>query len=156
MNARVPNTPNTQAAQLLQTAINLNAARPEAYQLMGIIELYGNHNFDEARRYMTAAIERGGDAVFRVYHDHANGSFNTYCIGSLYVSKNKVTYEADNGVDSYRANFAEIKEAKVNGLLGKNLGAFHIKINQGRNYNFAPATKNVTESQMIVGFISSK
>ncbi|GAC1446219.1 MAG: hypothetical protein NVSMB56_02860 [Pyrinomonadaceae bacterium] len=160
--ARDNNANVTQKAQFLQAAINLNAVRPEAYQLMGILELYGNKNFAEAERYMRAAVERGGDAVFKVYHDH-DGFFNSYCQGSLYVSKSNLKYEADNynsdgSIDSYAATFSDIKEAQINRTVGRPYGAFHIKVPGSKrgNYNFAPATKNSAESRLIISLLASK
>lgn len=156
--ATATGTSGYEAAQLLQAALRLDANRPEAYQLLGYYELYVDKNLPEAEKFMRAAIERGGSAVFRVYHDHASGSFTSYCQGSLYVSKDAVKYDADDGVDSYRANFSEIKEAKVNGLIGSNYGAFHIKVPGSKrgNYNFAPLSKNSVESRLIISFIQTK
>jgi rhodanese-related sulfurtransferase len=156
--AGAPSTPKAEAVQLLQTAMNLNSARPEAYQLMSYIELYGNRNFAEAEKLMRASIERGGNAVFRVYHDHAKGTFTSYCQGSLYLSKGKLTYEADDGKDSYEASYKDIKDAGVNTLIGAQYSAFHLKVQQGkdsRNYNYAPLTKNKAESNLILALIKS-
>lgn len=159
---RDPNVTPDVKLQILRAALNLNPARPEAYQLMGILELYGNTNFSEAERYMRAAIERGGDAVFRVYHDH-DGFFNSYCQGSLYISKNGLKYEADNynsdgSIDSYGAKLSDIKEAQINRTVGRLYGAFHIKVPGSKrgNYNFAPATKNSAESRLITSLLQSK
>ena len=56
-----------------------------------------------------------------------------------------------------RAADANIKEAKVNGFVGSEVGAFHIKpvqkINGRDNFNFAPATRSKAESQLIIRMI---
>src|SRR5215471_5317177 len=65
---------------LLQRGIQMNPARPTAYALLEYAELYGNRNIMTASSAARAAIERGGRAVFRVYHDH-DGNFNSYCTG---------------------------------------------------------------------------
>jgi hypothetical protein len=145
-----------QSFYLLQQAIQIDSSKPAAYQLLGALLLYGRNDYAGATQAFRAARERGGDAVFRVYHDH-DGFFNTYCVGTLYVSKDKVTYEADDGKDSYQARFADIKEAKLNGFVGSQYGAFHLKVTQGdgkpRNYNFAPATQNAAEARLILSFM---
>ena len=106
---------------------------------------------------MRAAIERGGAAAFHVYHDH-DGSFNSYCEGSFFVTKTGVSFKANDGRDTFEAEDANIKEAKTNAFMGAQLGAFHIKpvqkINGRDNFNFAPGTRNKAESQLIIRMIS--
>src|SRR5436309_1484511 len=77
-----------------------------------------------------AAIERGGGAPFRVYHDH-DGFFNTFCQGSLFVSKTNVTFKGDDGNHTFAADRTNIKEVKSNGLVGVQYGAFHLKVITG-------------------------
>jgi hypothetical protein len=151
------NTP--MAIRLLQQAVAVDSSKPQAYGLMGFAELYGSHDIMAADRSMRAAIERGGAAPFRVYHDH-DGLFNTFCQGSLFVSKTNVTYKADDGNHTFEASRADIKEAKVNPFMGATYAAFHIKVNttaarKGDNYNFAPRTKQKAEAGLIVSLIQS-
>lgn len=146
------------AARLLQQAIQLDATKPTAYQLLGVTMLYGQKNFSAAQQAMRAAIERDGAAVFRVYHDH-DGGFNNVCQGSFFVTKTGVSYKADNGVDTFEAEDSNIKEAKTNALVGAQYGAFHIKprvkINGKDNFNFAPYTRQKAESQLLISLIQS-
>ncbi len=146
------------AVRLLQQAVQLDASKPTAYQLLGINMLYAQHNFNAAEQAMRAAIERDGAAVFRVYHDH-DGSFNSYCEGSFFVTKTGVSFKADDGNDTFEAEDANIKEAKTNGFVGVAYGAFHIKpkakINGRDNFNFAPATKQKAEAQLLINMIQS-
>ncbi len=109
---------------------------------------------------MRAAIERGGAAAFHVYHDHnsAYGEYTwEYCEGSFFVTKAGVSFKANDGRDTFDAEDSNIKEAKVNGFVGSEVGAFHIKpvqrINGRDNFNFAPNTRNKAESQLIIRLI---
>lgn len=155
------------ATRLLEQAIGLNAAQPRAYQLLGYTELYLRGDIVSAERNMRAAVERGGSATFRVFHDHAGGSFNNTCAGTLFVTKTNVTFRADNGVDTFEALDSNIKEIKTNRFVGANplgglmggvgdLGAFHIKVKrlgENKNYNFAPLTKKKKESELIISLV---
>jgi len=145
------------AKQLLIQAINLDASQPRAYQLLGFQELYGQRNFAGAEAPFRAAIERGGSAVFKVYHDHT-GNFASYCEGSLFITKTGVSFRADNGIDTFEASDLDIKEMKTNRWIGLQLGAFHIEVNRNvgnrGNYNFAPATMLKAEAQLVIKLFS--
>jgi len=147
------------AINLLQQAVNIDSSKPQAFGLLGFAQLYGSHDPLAAERSMRAAIERGGGAPFRVYHDH-DGFFNTYCQGSLFVSRAKVTYRADDGNHTFETNRADIKEAKINGFVGSQFGAYHLKVAVGSgkpvNYNFAPATRQKSEANLTISLIESK
>ena len=147
------------AINLLQQAINVDSTKPQAYGYLGFAQLYGSHDALAAERSMRAAIERGGGAPFRVYHDH-DGFFKTFCQGSLFVSKTTVTFKADDGNHTFEANRGDIKEAKPNGFVGSQYGAFHLKVIVGSgkptNYNFAPATRQKSEANLIIGLIESR
>lgn len=157
------------ASQLLQQAIAINPSLPRSYQLLGFTELYLRGDLASAERNMRAAIERGGSAAFRVFHDHANGSFKDTCSGSLFVTRTNVTFKADNGVDTFATLDTDINEIKTNKFVGRNplggllggigeLGAFHIKVKrlgENKNYNFAPRTKKKKESELIIALVQS-
>ncbi|HJZ67841.1 MAG TPA: hypothetical protein VKF81_06960, partial [Blastocatellia bacterium] len=144
------------AINYLQQAINIDSSKPQAYGLLGYAQLYGNRDILSAERSMRAAIQRGGGAPFRVYHDH-DGFFNSWCQGSLFVTKSNVTYKADDGNHTFEASRGDIKEAKINGFVGSQFGAFHLRVGAGKgtNYNFAPATRQKNESNLIITLISS-
>jgi hypothetical protein len=155
------------ATLLLRQAIQLSPQQPRAYQLLGFTQLYLQNNLSEAERNMRKAIELGGSASFRVFHDHVNGSFKETCAGTLFITKTNITFRADDGRDTFEAAdnlIREIKTNKVSGgafgvLLGnKNLGAFHIKVRFGsdsRNYNFAPLTNKKAESELIIALVKA-
>jgi tetratricopeptide (TPR) repeat protein len=156
------------ATQLLTQAIQMDPGQPRAYQLLGFTQLYLENNIAEAEKTMRKAIELGGSASFRVFHDHANGSFKETCAGTLFVTRTNVTFKADDGRDTFEAEDSNVKEIKLNSLAGgafgmllggRDLGAFHIKpkqkINGRDNFNFAPLTKKKTESELIITLVKS-
>ena len=157
----------SRATQLLRQAIQLSPQQPRAYQLLGFTQLYLQSDISEAERNMRRAIELGGSAAFRVFHDHLNGTFNQTCSGTLFITRTNVTYRADDGRDTFEASDSLIKEIKTNKVSGgafgmllgnKNLGAFHIKVKFGsdsRNYNFAPLTKKKAESELIISLVKA-
>lgn len=142
----------------LQKAVRLDSSKPLAYQLLGIAQLYGNHNIAAAEGSMRAAIQRGGAAVFRVYHDH-DKFFGSYCEGSLFITKAEVTFKADDGKHTFEATDSIIKETKLNAFVGSEHGAFHLKViqdnNKSKTYNFAPATRQKAESNLIMNLVQA-
>lgn len=157
----------SRTTQLLQQAIQLNPQHPRAYQLLGFTQLYLQSNLGEAEKNMRKAIELGGSASFRVFHDHLNGTFNQTCAGTLFVTRTNVTFRADDGRDTFEAADGLIKEIKTNKVSGgafgvllgsKNIGAFHIKVrfgNDSRNYNFAPLTSKKSEAELIISLVKA-
>lgn len=155
------------ATQLLAQAIRTDAAQPRAYQLLGFTQLYLQNDIAGAEQNMRKAVELGGSAAFRVFHDHANGSFKETCAGTLFVTKTNVTFKADDGRDTFEAEDVNVREIKTNSLAGgtfgallggKDLGAFHIKVKRDKdtkNYNFAPLTKKKNESELIITLVKS-
>jgi hypothetical protein len=144
------------AVRYAQQAAQLDAQRPEAFSLVGTLALYYAQNVSNAEQAMRAAIERGGAAAFHVYHDH-DGNFSSYCEGSFFVTKTGVSFKANDGRDTFDAEDSNIKEAKTNGFVGAQLGAFHIKpvqkINGRDNFNFAPGTRNKAEAELLIRLI---
>jgi hypothetical protein len=146
------------AIRYAQQAAQLDPQQPTAYSIIGTLALYYSQNVSTAEQAMRAAIERGGAAAFHVYHDH-NGSFGQYCEGSFFVTKTGVSFKANDGRDTFDAEDSNIKEAKVNGFVGSEYGAFHVKpvqrINGRDNFNFAPNTRSKAEAQLIIRLITS-
>ena len=147
------------AMNLLQRAVAMQPGNPRAYQLMGFLSLYGNHNFDEAETYWKKSISLGGNAVLRVIHDH-DGGFITSCQGSLYISKNVLRYESDNNDHTFETTDRNIKKIEINNkwkrLVQLRGGSFKILLNKSdieTNYNFAPLSGKTDESKMIIRLI---
>jgi len=82
---------------------------------------------------------------YLVVHDHGIGMLAAYCIGTLYVSQDMVTFVAekstDGRMDRFQIKKSDIREAKKNRVpLGQNqvrFEAFHIRMQNGVNFNFA-------------------
>ncbi|HEV2863122.1 MAG TPA: hypothetical protein VGX48_19050 [Pyrinomonadaceae bacterium] len=146
------------AIRFAQQAVQLDPQQPQAYSIIGTLSLYYSQNVAAAEQAMRAAIERGGAAVFHVYHDH-NGNFSQYCEGSFFVSKDGVQFKANDGQDTFETADANIKEAKTNAFVGSEVGAFHIKpvqkINGRDNFNFAPLSRQKAEAQLIIRIIQA-
>jgi len=147
------------AITLSRQAIQLDGAQPVAYSYLGQSLLYGRRDFDGAEQAMRMAIERGGSAVFHVYHDHVNGNFQQYCEGSFFVTKSGVSFKANDGNDTFETSDSNIKEAKTNSWFAANIGAFHIKpvqqINGRGNFNFAPGSGDRAEALLIIRLIQA-
>lgn len=146
------------ALNYAQQAARLDPAQPRAYTLLGTMLLYVRRDVAGAEQAMRAAIERGGTAAFHVYHDH-DGAFGQYCEGSFFVTKTGVSFKANDGRDTFETDDSNIKEAKANTFMGAQVGAFHIKpvqkINGRDNFNFAPATQNRAEADLIIRLIKA-
>ncbi|MBV9215693.1 MAG: SEL1-like repeat protein [Acidobacteria bacterium] len=150
----------TGAITTLQQAVSADPNEARAYQQLGYMYLYGQKNFTEAEKYMRLAIERGGSAVFRVFHDH-DGFFNSTCQGSLFIAKDTVRFESDDNKHTFETTDESIKSIKMNSLLTTffkvKSGSFNFKLKTGetesKNYNFAPLTDNALESKMIIRLI---
>jgi len=152
----------TGAGQTLDKAIALDPSQPRAFQVIGTTLLYGGGDIATVEKFMRKSIELGGSAVFRVYHDD-DGTFNTVCTGSLFVSKDNIRYESDNNRHTFETSIAEIKNAKMQGGFRQAfnnagaVGSFNIKLNSGdkdsKNYNFAPGSGKQAESSLILRLI---
>jgi hypothetical protein len=78
---------------------------------------------------------------FRVAHDHGIGTLAAFCVGTLYVSADMVTFVADRAtdgrIDRFQIKKSDIKEARKNKMPMGQYQAFHIRLQNGVNYNFA-------------------
>jgi hypothetical protein len=74
--------------------------------------------------------------TWKVWHLHRG----TSCSGQLFVKDGRIGFRASpDGAHSWEASLAQVEEVKGNRSFGGNLeytGAFHIKLEGGRNYNF--------------------
>lgn len=85
-----------------------------------------------------ARTTHGGAPVFGVFHDHAAGS--GVCEGYLVVLKNRLMFQG-NDVRGFQAHqldvgSSEIQEVKRNRLPTYGIATFHVKLKDGRNFNF--------------------
>jgi hypothetical protein len=145
------------AIDLLQHAIAMDGTRPQAYSLLEFAELYGARNMVLAEKAARAAIERGGSAVFRVRHVH-DATFETFCLGSIFVAKSDVTFKADDGGHTFEVAKSELIEASLDANVGKQFAAFYVKLadryGKSKYYYFMPVTKSGAESNLTVNLIT--
>jgi hypothetical protein len=137
-----------QADQLLSRAVMLEPNRPQAYDKLGELNLYFLNQTGPAIQNYQASIAHGGQATFHVAHDHSVGSFAATCRGYLYVSKTQVHYKAFDSVHEFSAARSQIREFRKNRITFNpreravlDLKAFHVKLADGRNFNFAPLSR---------------
>ena len=72
---------------------------------------------------------------YNVMHDHGQSGQN-FCSGILAVGGGRVAYRGNNAAHIFDFGVDEIKEAKKNGVYLVAVGAFHIRLKSGPNYNF--------------------
>lgn len=146
------------AVQYLQTAVKMKPGASAAYQMLGFINLYGLDNLPEARKYMRESIEKGGSAVFRVYHDD-NGNFTDRCTGSLYISPESIRFESDDNIHTFETSTVNVDKVKLDresSKIWKNHTIFKVFLKIGKTeakFRFAPITGKEEESKMVAQFV---
>jgi hypothetical protein len=82
------------------------------------------------------------EALAEFWVQHFDPSIWQFCVGRLYVQKDRVRFSASAAVHPEAHGFdvscAEITEVKKNKAYGKQQGAFHLKTRNG-NFNFIPS-----------------
>lgn len=151
-----------QSLQFLRKAAQLDPNNPIAFQGLGFQSLYGltAGNFGEVEGYFNKAINLGGNAVVRVYHDH-NGTFYDVCEGTLYISKDAVRFESDNNVHTFETAKDNVQQVKLNNafkqMYQEKKGSYKIVLKsedaKGVKFSFAPLTQNLEESKMVVRLV---
>lgn len=154
-----------EAIKTLTEAAKMQPTNPIAFQQIGFMVLYGTLNgFSLSETSFRKAIDLGGSAVFRVYHDH-DGIFKDICQGSLYVSKDGVRFESDDNKHTFDTTDANIKQVKTNSgwkrAFQSKSGSFKIVLNDqsdkdGKKFSFAPLTDNIEESKMVIRLIGKE
>lgn len=74
-------------------------------------------------------------STFRVAHAHGS-SFDQFCVGTLTVSKARVSFRPDGGAHSFDVPAGDVKEAKKNSGFWST-PSFHIRLKNGENFNLA-------------------
>ena len=88
--------------------------------------------------------------AFTVVHDHGLGVLAAFCVGTLLITPDSVSYQAvkatDGRLDRLLFKKADIREAMKNrrplGQNGRFFEGFHIKLGSGANFNFANIDQN--------------
>jgi hypothetical protein len=85
-----------------------------------------------------------------VIHDHSLGNLAAFCVGVLYVTDDAVIFRSgkstDGRLDHFEIKKSDIKEARKNrmplGQQGAYYEGFHIRLQNGVNFNFARMDQN--------------
>jgi serine/threonine protein kinase len=148
------------AVNVYLQAIKLAPKSPKAYAALGELYLYTVGNLPEALKYYKAAVARGGVVTFHVHHDRGGGNFTVATDGRLMLSNASVAYNGGAGGDSFMIPRSAVREAKRNKIVGLlahgqiSVSAFHIRLDSGKNYNFAPgSTFTEAERELILSII---
>jgi hypothetical protein len=107
----------TSAVSLSQRAVSIERSRPDAYEIIGASQLYGMKDVGSAVNANRATVNYGGTAIFSVTHDD-DGMFQTYCQGTLSISRDSISFKSNDGRHSFSAASGEVKEAALNTLIG--------------------------------------
>jgi Trypsin-like peptidase domain len=75
---------------------------------------------------------------FIVWHDHGDG-FLSYCMGVLSVSGTSIAFRATQSPHSFETPLDGIDEVRKNDVYASDRDAFHIRLKNGDNFNFAYA-----------------
>ncbi len=152
--------PNS-AANVYKQAMQLEQDNPKAYAALGELYLYTIGNLPEALKYYHAAIAHGGVVTFHVRHDRGGGDFAGEHDGRLQLSNTSVSYVSDKTGVSFDVPRSGVKEAKPDKVLGfltrrhLNVFAFHLRLEDGKNYNFAPGSNfKESERDLILNIIT--
>jgi len=86
-------------------------------------------------------IPQTGMVSFAVAHDHGpNGQGgDNYCVGEMSIGNGMISYKGlkgTNGVHTYEIPLSNVKEARRNAVYLVAIGAFHVRLKKGTNYNF--------------------
>lgn len=156
-----PNSPEIgRTIDLLRQAVALDPSNPRAYQGLGFAKMYATGSFGEAEGFFNQAVNLGGSAVVRVYHDH-NGVFSDVCEGSLYISKTAVRFESDDNQHTFETAKDSIQQVKTNNpfkqMVQQIKGSYKIVLKSeeknGVKFSFAPFTQDLRESQLVVRLV---
>jgi serine/threonine protein kinase len=128
------------AADYYLQAVRADPNRPQAYANIGWLYLYQLGDMQGGLNNYRRAVELGGVVYFLVHHDHTNLSFQQYCSGNLGISRTRIGFTDQRGQHNFAFNKNELREVKENRFPFKQVqGDFHIKTNDGRNYNLVSA-----------------
>jgi tetratricopeptide (TPR) repeat protein len=153
----------TEASELVDQMIQLDASRSEGWSLRGMLAMHAFDNLPAAYEAFENALARGGAINFRLAHDH--GPEQPQCVGTLTIAGAYAEYAGDTGGHRFNWPFATIQEAAINQFYGSALGMFHIKSqapgNRSQTFNFfvirqldQQIVNRRPDAEMLLGFIN--
>lgn len=142
----------------LQNAARLDPKRPEAFQMLGFAVLYAYGDLYGAEKLMRVAVNNGGSAVFRVFHDDSGG-FSQRCSGSLYISPDSIRFESDDNRHTFETatvnveNFTRDTESNRE-WRRRPVFSIHLRFGKEKTeFRFATETGSANETAMVERFI---
>jgi tetratricopeptide (TPR) repeat protein len=131
----------TEASELVDQMIRLDASRSEGWSLRGSLAMHAFDNLPAAYEAYENALARGGAIYFRLAHDH--GPDQQSCVGTLTITGASAEYAGDTGGHRFNWPYATIQEAAINQVYGSAVGMFHIK-------SQAPGTRSQTYNLSVI------
>jgi serine/threonine protein kinase len=143
----IGNKQYAEAQALLNQAIAANPGGSQAYDAIAKVELYYLNQPAKAFEHYRAAVANGGVASLHVLCEHNDGW--------LSISRGNAAFKAKNAAIGF--DTAAVIEAKKNKSDKIKFGkaarqTFHIRLANGRNYNFEPGSQDAGQE---VDFILS-
>lgn len=146
-----------QAVELLQQAARLDPSRPGAYQHLFDLYLYFLQKFDLAEQNARAAIDRGGQAEFRV-SQLSNSNPPGVTTGRLLLTRRKLIFELGDGGRLIDEDHSQIRVLTAKQSASRPV--LEIQIQQARDgkrltYQFASWFNEPSERDLIEKLISA-
>jgi tetratricopeptide (TPR) repeat protein len=153
-----------EAGEIVDQMVRLAPGRPEGWALRGVLAMTAYDNLPLAYESFENALARGGDAAFRVAHDH--GLDQVPCFGVMGMTAQGVSFRGETGGHQFQWPYPLIREAAINGLYGSAFGMFHIKTGPAdgsKTYNFLvvrPTDPTIVnrrpDAEMLLGLINRR
>ncbi len=94
------------------------------------------------------------EPIFKVIHDHSNIGNQTYfaqsCGGLLSVSGANLTFTGSGGEEPRVIPASDILEIRLNSVIGKDAGVFHIATRQGLYLSLAPESQDREQARSLI------
>ncbi len=92
--------------------------------------------------------------MYRVIHDHSNignkAYFEQSCGGLLAASGTNLTFTGSGGEEPRVIPAADILEIRLNSVIGKDAGVFHIATRQGLYLSLAPESQDREQARALI------
>ncbi len=117
------------------------AFQPPDAVLAAIDGAMAGHPYSTATASTAAAQPAPRIVNASVMHDHGSAG-NGHCAGFMTIEDGKILYKSKSGKHTFRFPLSEVSEAKKNEFYLSQLGAFHIRLANGTDYNFVALDSN--------------
>ncbi len=130
-------------AQNLNFAVPVDYLEPilgqeSKYTLADLAREYSRVTPEKAPAVPVAPPKEPPGQEFVVWHDHGDG-FLSFCMGTLVVSESVIVFRTTQSSHSFETSLEGIEEVRKNDVYASDRDAFHIRLRNQENYNFAYA-----------------